>query len=236
MRRVLIILGMAATAMGFDHSYENYHAFLDRHVCDDGVDYRAIVNDTSTAAIDRHLASVDRQQFDSFTEKQQLAYLINVYNFYTIMLITKHYPLEFGIRDIHKPWKTPFVPLWGDTVSLDHIEHDIIRTEYDEPRIHFALNCASVGCPSLLDEPYRATELEQQLAASAEAFLTDTTRNRVEGKRLYLSEIFKWYGDDFDDPYGGYVEYVKGVLGLEGKYRVRFLDYDWSLNDSKGCE
>lgn len=235
MRNTLIILGAAAAAAAFDHSYQTYGAFLDRHVCEDGVNYEAVVADTATAAIAQRLSSVGESQFDSFGKDQQLAYLINVYNFYTIELIKEHYPLEVGIRDIGKPWDRRFVPLFGDTVSLDHVEHGIIREEYSEPRIHFALNCASKGCPSLLDEPYTAEKLDRQLDRSATAFLTDDSRNRVEGNKLYLSEIFKWYGGDFRDKHGGYVDYVKKKLNLKGRYRVKFLEYDWSLNDAKGC-
>jgi hypothetical protein len=235
-RSMVCLLWTALAASAFDHDYALYDEFLQRHVCKGGVEYAKLVKDESAVAIARQFESVTKPQYDAMDKNHKIAYLINTYNFYTLTLIKAHYPLKTGIRDIAKPWDTEFVPLFGKKVSLNHIEHEILRKHFREPRIHFAVNCASIGCPKLASEAYTGAELDAQLDAAAREFLTDTSKNRVEGKKLRLSKIFQWYGGDFKKTHGGYREYVKKVLGLEGKFPVSFLDYDWSLNEVTGCK
>jgi hypothetical protein len=202
----------------------------------DGVVYARLVKDSSAAVIARGFESVTKERYNAMSKDEKTAYLINVYNFNTLMLIKAHYPLKTGIRDITKPWETAFVPLFGKKVSLDNIEHDFLRKQFHEPRIHFAVNCASKGCPRLANEVYTGAKLDAQLNRAAKVFLVDTTKNRVEGNELKLSKIFKWYGDDFKAMPGGYEGYVKKLLGLEGDFTVRFLGYDWGLNNASGCK
>jgi len=193
------------------------------------------VKDNVTDVIDKELASLTKVEFDKLKETDKIAYLINVYNFYTILLIKQNYPVS-SIRKIKKPWDTPIVPLFGKKVSLNHIEHEILRKQFKEPRIHFALVCASIGCPAITDEAYIGDKLEKQLDRAAKVFLADNGKNRIETKTLYLSKIFEWYGDDFKEKYGGYKEYIIQLLKLSGDYKIKFIDYDWNLNEVSGCE
>jgi hypothetical protein len=119
-------------------------------------------------------------------------------------------------------------------MSLDNIEHDTIRKKFNEPRIHFAVNCASIGCPSLLQEAFVAENLENQLNMAAKNFLQNKSKNYVKANTLHLSKIFKWYGGDFDKKYGGFKSYIIKSLNLSGNdYDVEFNEYDWNLNELK---
>ena len=217
------------------------------------VDYRGM--QAREATLDRYLdalGDVDLRRFENWPDAEQLAFLINAYNAWTVKLILGEYPDLNSIRDLggllRSPWKRSFIPLLGQELSLDDIEHGLIRDaeRYSEPRIHFAVNCASIGCPALRAEAYTGAQLAQQLQEQTEAFLADRTRNRVSDGTLQLSRIFKWYRDDFARGWQGYerledflADYAK-ALGLSeeqqavlarGGMKIEFLDYDWSLND-----
>ncbi len=228
----LLMLFPGGVVMAGGPDYRNYNVFLQEYVCAKGVDYARIIQDSALAAPIKELASVTESAYSSFTEQEKIAYLINVYNLFTIDLVARNYPLKTGIKDIDKPWGTAFVPLFGKKVSLDYIEHDLLRKKFTEPRIHFALVCASKGCPALSNRAFVDENLEAQLSAAAKKFLTDPAKNRVEGKTLKVSQIFKWYGGDFDKKYGGYQNFILQTLGLKGKYPVKFLEYDWQLNSA----
>lgn len=219
------------------------------------VDYSAFKNQESElqAYLDK-LSEVSRAGFDAWSKEKQLAFLINAYNAWTVELILTKYPDLDSIKDLgglfSSPWDKEFIPLLGKTVSLNDIEHGLIRgsKRYNDPRIHFAVNCASIGCPALREEAYTADKLEQQLTQQTERFLTDSSRNYFKGKTIYLSSIFKWYGEDFEVGFRGtksiqsflalYTDALKldqqQVLGLKNQdFSVNFLDYDWKLNARK---
>jgi hypothetical protein len=154
----------------------------------------------------RTLEAVDGASYREWTRAQQLAFWINAYNAYTVRLILDHYPVR-SIRSIGfwplAAFRTSFIPmkaLTGRQLSLNDIEHEVLRKRFREPRIHFAAVCASKGCPTLRSEAYRATELDRQLDESARAFLRDPSKNRFEERAatLYLSSIFKWFREDFE--------------------------------------
>ncbi len=196
-------------------------------------------------------AKVSRTQFNSWSKNDQLAFLINVYNARTVELILTKYPKLKSIKDlgsiIRSPWKQNFIPLFGKKVSLDHVEHTLIRGSgrYNDPRIHFAVNCASIGCPALRKTAFRGNILSAQLEAATEAFLKDRTRNRLRSGKLGVSSIFKWYRKDFSKGWRGaqnlnqFLAIYASSLGLTkgqqanlraGKIGVQFLSYDWRLN------
>jgi hypothetical protein len=200
------------------------------------------------------LSAVTRAEFDGWTKAQQLAFLINAYNAFTIEKVLTRYPKLDSIRDfgtfVGNPWKDKFFNLLGTPMSLDGIEHDTIRNPgvYDDPRIHFAVNCASVGCPALRNEAYVSDRLDAQLEDQTRRFLTDRTRNHYVPARqtLEVSKIFDWYGIDFRSGYRGidslqnfFARYAADIAGTpaeqaivrQGKVKISFLDYDWSLND-----
>ncbi|MDX1570150.1 MAG: DUF547 domain-containing protein [Xanthomonadales bacterium] len=257
-----LLLGAAVEVAepAFDHRYADWGAFLDSvvEVTPDGtrssVDYAraARLQDTLKDILARWSA-VSRDNFDGWSNDQQLAFLINAYNAWTIALILTEYPDLESIKDLgslfSSPWKQRFVPLFDRTVSLDHIEHDLIRGEFDDPRIHFAVNCASCGCPALRTEPYRPTRLDEQLSEARDRFLADRTRNRLRAgtKTAEISPIFKWYGEDFEARSGSVRSYLaehgraladtaeERDLLASGTYRIRYTDYDWQLNDVNRC-
>ena len=199
------------------------------------------------------LSAVTRTEFDTFRREQQLAFLINAYNAFTVELILTEYPEVTSIKELgslfSSPWKKKFFLLLGESQNLDGIEHDLIRGSgrYDEPLIHFAVNCASIGCPALLDEAFVAEKLDQQLLESTERFLNDRSRNRFDARTgtLEISSIFDWYAEDFSKGWRGYdslhdffrthgdwiTDDAESVEKLrEAALRIEFLDYDWSLN------
>ena len=202
------------------------------------------------------LSAVTRQEFDGWTRPQQLAFLINAYNAYTVEKILTRWPKLKSIRDfgsfIGNPWKDDFFTLLGRPMTLDGIEHDTIRAPgaYDDPRIHFAVNCASIGCPMLREEAYVAARLDAQLEEQTARFLSDRSRNRYDpaSAKLLVSKIFDWYGKDFSRGWKGtdsvpqflarYADRLADTPGERERIRaqevpVAFLDYDWALNEAR---
>ncbi len=248
--------GAIAQAAAFDQSA--WDALLKKHVTSlhDGratqVDYAGFAADRSL--LKQYLAAVSAvapAEFDRWDRPAQLAFLINAYNANTVELILTAYPDVASIKDLgsllRSPWKKRFISLLGESRSLDDIEHGLIREagHYAEPRIHFAVNCASIGCPALRPEAYVGERLDAQLEDAAKSFLSDRTRNRLEGNALKVSSIFKWYRSDFEKGWrgannlAGFFVLYRQPLELDdgavnrlkaGKIDFDFLDYDWRLN------
>lgn len=243
--------------------HEKYNALLDKHVVtiDGGastqVDYKGFKRDQSqlSSYLDQ-LAAVPPRTFDSWDQNTQLAFLINAYNAYTIDLILTEYPELESIRDLgnffSSPWDKEIAPLLGKSRSLDDIEHNLIRgdNKYSEPRIHFAVNCASVGCPALREEAYVGERLDAQLDMQTKRFLSDSSRNKIENETLYLSKIFSWYKGDFEKNWkdtNSVFEFIllyTDAMALSsaqvdliknGTADIDYLEYDWSLNDTKAA-
>jgi len=201
-----------ALAQGFDHSHKAWDALLKKHVVllpgnsASQVRYAEFAKDR--AALKAYLGSlsaVTEAEFQGWPKPQQMAFLINAYNAFTVELILAHYPVK-SIKDIGSDlfsnrWKRKFFRLLGRESYLDQIEHEILRKpgSYDEPRVHFAVNCASVGCPMLREEAYTGAKLEAQLEEQTVRFLSDRSRNRFDANtgKLSLSRIFDWYAEDF---------------------------------------
>jgi hypothetical protein len=235
-------------AMAFDHSHGAWSAVLKQSVSwsesTSAVNYRKLKSDS--LGLEQYLATlsdVTTTEFNKWTRDQQLSFLINAYNAWTIKLILDHYPVK-SIKDIggifSNPWKMKFFKLFGNKTSLDWIEHEKIRPGYDEPRIHFALVCASKGCPGLRAEAFTADTLEAQLQDSAAKFINDKTRNHYDAAKqeLYLSPIFKWYKEDFIKAKGSVQSFVFTFLTVSSKSisptvspTISYLDYDWTLNE-----
>ncbi|MDA0688334.1 MAG: DUF547 domain-containing protein [Proteobacteria bacterium] len=200
------------------------------------------------------IASVSRKEFEEWDAGEQLAFLINTYNAATVQLVLTQYPELDSIRDIgflfSSPFRRSFISLFAEQVSLDDIEHDMIRRwpQFEEPRIHFAVNCAAISCPPLRAEAYRGDSLDAQLDANTRRFLSNRDINFLAGNTLWISKIFDWYGDDFSSDWRGSSSLEKFLadyseeLGLSAeqaallansKIRIRFTAYDWSLNRSR---
>jgi Protein of unknown function, DUF547 len=191
------------------------------------------------------LSQVPQTEFDGWPRSEQIAFLINAYNAFTVEKILARYPDIRSIWDFGKlfgnPFKDEFFVLLGGKRSLDWIEHEKLRKSYREPRIHYAVNCAAVGCPMLREEAYGATRLEAQLEEQARRFLSDRGRNRLRDGRLEVSKIFDWFKQDFEPREKYFVSYASLLADDAGQQErirkgavpLRFLDYDWSLNDAK---
>ena len=226
-----------------DHSHTTFTELLKTHVKGAKVDYAAIKK--SPAKLNTYLdtlANVSKSDYDKWSKDQQMAFLINLYNAATIKLIIDNYPVS-SIKDIGgllgSPWKQDVVRLWGKMVTLNHIEHDLLRPTFNDPRVHFAVNCASIGCPNLLDEAFQATKLDAQLEKQTRAFLADTTRNRLDAQHntLHLSPIFDWFKEDFVKKSGSVEKFVAPYFNdqdraviLSNNPKIKHTDYNWNLN------
>jgi len=230
-----ILLIVVADIMAFDTTYASCDRFLKRHVCDAGVSYSTARSDRLLDSVLGEFAALSKAEFASSSRNAQLAGLINLYNIATIKLITK-YPAAASIKKIPSAWTEKWIVFRTAKVSLDQIEHEFIRKQFDEPRIHFALVCAAKSCPALKKGAFTPMDLETQLTEASRIFLTDPEKNSIDRKTLRLSAIFQWFGDDFKKQYGGYQRYVEQVLGLTGKYSVKFKDYNWELNSARCSE
>jgi hypothetical protein len=230
------ILSSAALARESGPLYRDYGALLSGYVCRGGVAYAMLAKNPGVIEKAKaELASVNRAGIAALSDGGQIAYYINLYNLYTIDLIVRHLPLLTGIRDIANPWGVTFVPLFGDMVSLDNIETGILRKRFKDPRIHFALVCASKSCPVLQRTPYTGDSLDAQLKRAAHNFLTDTSRNTFTEHSSSVSKIFEWYGDDFKKPFGSFSSFIAMILTRPAGPIIHFNDYDWSLNKVDSC-
>ena len=257
---VLFVTGLFTTGAqaAFDHGHAKFDALLKQHVTwiSNGgasqVDYAAIKRDPSLLKgyLDE-IAAVSNEEYADFAKPQQLAFLINAYNAYTIEFVLTEYPNIESIKELgslfSSPWKKKLFPLLGEKRSLDEIEHGMIRKpgDFDDPRIHMAVNCASIGCPALRDEAFAAERLDMQLEDGVRRFLGDSSRNRADQKGLWVSKIFDWYAVDFKKQSGSVAKWLAPYaeqLGSDaqiraavasGSLRVRHLDYDWALNDRR---
>ena len=247
MSAILLVacLALSMPAWALDRSHKAWDALLRKHVVliDNAkasqMNYAAMA--AERAALNEYLQDLSRvseSEFSGWTQAEQVAFLINAYNAYTVEKILTRYPdirsiWDFG-RFFGNPFRDEFFSLLGRRMSLDRLEHGVLRKRYREPRIHFAVNCASIGCPMLREEAYVGTRLEAQLEEQAQRFLSDRTRNRFRDGRLEVSKIFDWYREDFE-PRADYFARYAGILGIPqgASPRLVFLDYDWSLNDSR---
>ncbi len=241
----------------FDHGYAAWDALLKKHVRwlsdnkQSQVDYKGFAVDR--AALQQVLAgwsAVTPAQFAGFNRDQKMVFLINAYNGFTVELILTQYPNLKSIKDLgslfQSAWKKKFFRLLGEERYLDWIEHEQLRPLYKDWRVHAAVNCASIGCPALRPEAFTAARLDDQLDDGMNRFMSDPTRNRYADGGAELSEIFKWFAEDFQQNHRG----IRGLndlvlrygdaLGVpmaerpqirSGTVRIRYLDYDWTLND-----
>jgi len=258
---ILVCLVWFCPAGAFDQQHSRWTQLLQKHVVwissghASAVDYAAFQQDRDELkSYLADLSAVPAEEFSRWPAEERLAFLINAYNAFTVELILTAYPELESIKDLgsffSSPWKKEFFTLLGKQRNLDDIEHGMIRVPgaYDEPRIHFAVNCASVGCPALRNEAYVANRLTQQLEDNAVRFFSDRNRNRYnrDKERLEVSELLDWYEDDFQQGYLG-IHSLAELLARYADYLadreedrqnissasvpIRFLDYDWQLND-----
>ncbi|XOV67202.1 MAG: DUF547 domain-containing protein [Fluviicola sp.] len=211
------------------HEYKKLDALLKKYVSSGGkVNYAGIKSNRSDLdAIIEEFKSTPLES--SWSKNQKLAYYINAYNIFTIKLIVDNYPTS-SITKIAggKPWDKKFVTLGSKTHTLNHLENGIIRKQFNEPRIHFALNCASESCPVLLNKAYTASNLNSTLTSQTKRFLNDTSKNTFSKKEANISKIFDWYGEDFPDVMG----FIKKYHSLDyDPKNISYMEYSWDLNN-----
>ena len=229
----------------------------------DGVnrfDYGA-VDAADRAALDRYLQALEVSAVGMLGRDAQMAFWINLYNAYTVKLVLNHYPVS-SIRDVRAgrgpslaalfrfetwasmvlggPWAVPLVTVEGRRLSLNDIEHRILRPQWRDPRIHYAVNCASISCPNLSPAAYTADNLETLLEQGARDYVNHPRGVRIAGGRLQLSSLYRWYRGDFGDLDAAIVAHLKTyaepdlAAALDSARAIEWLDYDWSLNDLPG--
>ena len=256
----------------FDQSYRAYNELLNRYVKDARVDYRGFID--SRAEFEtflKTLGDINENDFETWTEEQKLAFWINTYNAFTIKAIIDHYPIKRSfslvgifyapsnsILQIKGVWTKLQFRALGRLVTLDEIEHKILRKKFDEPRIHMAIVCASISCPDLSNEAYVAEKIEEQLAQAATNFVNNPEKGvfvNESDRRVKVSKIFKWFGEDFIPSYGSEklfnnyslkenavlnftADYLKSEKTKEylmsNKLKIGYLKYDWHLNEQQG--
>jgi uncharacterized protein DUF547 len=256
----------------FDQSHSIYDSLLKKYVHNGRVDYKGFISsDEEFNTYLKQLGSVSESDYVNWSREEKLAFWINAYNAFTIKAVIEHYPIERNvslariiypknsIRQINGVWDKLQFQAVGKMVTLNEIEHGILRKEFKEPRIHFAIVCASLGCPDLRNEAYRANVIDEQLEKAATEFINNPQKgvriNPADGK-VRLSKIFNWFGGDFIGKYESaelfkdrspkeraVLNFVRKYLKseeerrfLEGNnFKISYLDYDWSLNELKNA-
>ena len=232
----------AATTFGKAPEHTAWTMLLKKHVSSVGkVDYKGFIKDS--VALDSYLSTLSSSVADEnkWSENEQKAFWINAYNAYTIKLVLIHFPLK-SIKDIGSiikvtggavsPWEIKFIPNNKEKLDLSTVENIKLRAKFNDPRIHFALVCASKSCPALLNEAYEASTLEKQLDARTKGFLTDPSKNKIKGNAPELSKIFEWYASDFTKK-GSLTDFINTYSSekIPSGAKISYLNYDWNLNN-----
>ena len=234
MKKILLSLIILLT---FSQGYAQTSIFndlLQKHVTKDGiVDYKSFKN--NEAKLDSYISYLEKTSPEkSWSKNKQKAFWINAYNAYTIKIILKNYPLK-SIMDIKEEgktaWKIPFAKVGGKTYTLDHIEHQILRKDFSDPKIHVGVNCASGSCPKLSNKAFTEQNVEAELNRLMKDFVNDTTRNKISEKKVQISSIFDWFKDDFTKK-GSVIDFLNtySETKISPKAKISFLKYDWTLN------
>jgi len=265
---LVIVAALSGAVQAQPFSYGDYADALKTYVNDNGMVNYALLKSHGEKldSFLNSLAGLNRSAYDGWTEPAKIAFWLNAYNACTLKAIITHYPIRSSfltsirfpknsIRQISGAWDELEFSVMGRPMTLDGIEHGVLRKEFHEPRIHMALVCAAMGCPPLRNEPYTGDRLGDQLDDQARRFLSNPAKFRIaaDGGTVYLSPIFKWFGEDFvarygvEQGYGGHsavqratLHFISGYLDKEdarrapsGDYSISYLDYDWSLNEQK---
>ncbi len=241
---------------------DSYRTLLKAHVDNNGmVDYKKLKAKAND--LDKYLAklaTLDAKAFAKLNKQDKIALWINAYNALTLKAIISNYPIKWSylrsikypknsIRQIGGVWDKLKSDVMGRKMTLNDVEHNELRKKFNEPRIHMALVCAAMSCPPLRNEPFVGETLDKQLDDQTRRFLKNSARFRIDrkAKRVYLSPIFKWFGGDFVKSFGPNGSDERAALNFiarylpendkkylaKGKYKVKYLDYDWTLNERK---
>lgn len=224
-----------------DHSA--FDELLKKYVNEKGlVNYKGFKSEMKT--FDQYLGMLSKNPpASSWSKNEQMAYWINAYNAFTIKTVLKHYPLK-SIKDIgskiqipfvNTPWAEKFFTIGGEKMSLDNIEHGTLRKKFDDPRIHFALVCASISCPRLRNEAFTAEKLDAQLDDQGKDFMNNSAKNKISKDQAKLSKYFDWYKGDWNNKGQSVVKWVNKYSStkINENTKIDYLDYNWNLNEQK---
>ncbi|MFT4879940.1 MAG: hypothetical protein ACI80P_000910 [Flavobacteriales bacterium] len=234
MRMLTLLIGLVCFTFSLsadpgDQATELWDQLLRSHVDAQGnVDYYAFKSDPK---FDECLAAFQDQHPDaSWKKSEKMSFWINVYNAFTVKLIVNNYPLK-SITDLDNPWDQSFIILKGKQYSLNQIEHDILRPQFKDPRVHFAVNCASYSCPKLDNNAFRPETLDASLTKLAKEFLNDSKRNKLTSSPQEVSQIFDWFKEDFDAA-GGVISFINSYaeVNIPAGTTLKYMEYKWQLN------
>lgn len=223
------------------HDHKLWDELTKEHVTSQGfVNYKGFIQDSTK--LNKYLGMLSANHpTEKWTSDQRKAYWINAYNAFTVKLIIDNYPVE-SIKDlggsiykVNTPWDIKFINIEGNEYDLNNIEHSILRKEWEDPRIHAAVNCASVSCPALRKGAFTAKNLDEQLDEQMNAFINDTSKNKITKDQLKLSKIFKWFTGDFKNVSPSVIAYLKEYSNVEisEDAEIDYFEYDWALNDAQ---
>ena len=250
---LLCSIGVVETQAAYDHQYSDWQRILIAYTHEGRVNYMALKGrDSDLKASIQTIESLSKGEYESFNTKQKMVFWINAYNIGVTKTIVDNYPIKRGfnikalaypansIQQISNVWYTPVLSSLEQQVSLNDIENKFLRPEFKDPRVHFAIVCASIGCPVIRSEAYTAEKLDQQLSEQIRKFLNDPQKSRYDSLKnvLYLSPIFKWFSEDFKQM-GGVIVFIKKYApadlfnGLSEQTRIEWLGYNWSLNEKQ---
>jgi hypothetical protein len=248
---VMTLVPVTGLAKEFDKSYKAFDALLGKYVKSGKVDYAGLKTEKSLGQFMEDVRALDKEEFKKWPEAERLVFWINLYNAATLDLVARNYPVK-SIKNIvsydsgqadwkagSTPWDIVFIRIFKDKITLNNIEHKILRKEFKEPRIHFAIVCASIGCPPLRGEAFVASKIDKQLTEQARQFLADKSKNSFDGaaKKASVSKIFDWFSGDFEAEAGSVQKFLakyadpafKNDLAAD-KFSISYTDYDWNLN------
>lgn len=221
-------------AAGDPPSHNTWDELLNEHVDAEGnVDYEGLKKNKDKFYKYLKLLSSNHPE-ESWSKNEKMAYWINAYNAFTVQLVTKFYPIKSIMKiggAFEEPFDVKFIRIEGKKYTLNEIEHKQLRAKYDEPRIHFAVNCASYSCPKLRNEAYHPDRLESQLQDQAEYFINNERYNKIEKNKVKISKLFDWYEEDFTGD-GDVIDYINkySKTKVSGNASIEYLKYNWALN------
>lgn len=213
---------------------ENYDALLKKHVDEKGnVDYKNLKSDESK--LTAYISYLEKTApSKDWSDNKTKAFWINAYNAYTLKIILDNYPLK-SIMEIKEKgkdaWNISFANVGGKNYTLNHIEHEILRKDFNDPRIHVGVNCASGSCPQLGNFAFTEVNIDTELERLMKLFINDSTRNKITENKIQVSKIFDWFKGDFTKN-GSIIDYLNNysIKKINKKAKIRFLEYDWNLN------
>ena len=230
MKKIIVLLFIVSTSFAQNFDYKKTSLFLGKYVSDKGnVNYDKIKS--NKAELDAVIKQFEEKQPTAkWSKNEKLAYYINAYNVYTLKVVVDNYPTK-SIKDIDNAWDKKMITSGKNKISLSDVEHKILR-KMNEPRIHFAINCASFSCPNLLNEAFLPETLDKQLEAVTKSFINDKTKNTITTSEIKISEIFNWFGSDFKTKKTSVIDFINkySTVKIDKKAKVKFLDYNWNLN------